>query len=50
MLSKGRRLVQENEGFVGEKGMIVQKTADMKFFLNSRLCGLKNTRTFVLKE
>ena len=30
--------------------MIVQKTAGMMFFLKRRLAGLKNTRTFVLKE
>ena len=32
--SEKRWLVQENDGFVGQKGRIVQKTAGMMFFLN----------------
>ena len=33
-----------------KKGLVVQKTKDVQFFLNYRLGGFKNTRTFVLKE
>ena len=42
--------MSENEVFVGQRGGIVQKMKKVMFFLKQRLVGLKNTRTFVLKE